>query len=222
MKATHPTPLSPRLHARLSTYASLAGIALAGPALVAPDASATIITSGPVNIVVPPTFAGIYNNFVTGTASTTATTGYDFDPYASGGNLSFFFPSTGPAGGVSSGGVFLDLNPGVVIDSSSTFLGGANSTAAALANYRTTDTEYLGVRFLNETTGVLNYGYVHFQTTAVTGFPATILDYAYENTGAGIAVPGIPEPATTTALGLGALALGASTVRRWRRSRPVA
>ena len=45
-----------------------------------------------------------------------------------------------------------------------------------------------------------------------------ILSWAYDDSGAPIAVGAIPEPASA-ALGLGALALGAAGLRRWRGSR---
>ena len=45
---------------------------------------------------------------------------------------------------------------------------------------------YIGVAFINEGTGATNYGWVEMSTTAATGFPATIVRYAYENTGQAI------------------------------------
>ena len=93
-----------------------------------------------------------------------------------------------------------------------------------MTNYRAGETGgYLGVHFLNETTGVVNYGWVQLSTTAGTtpaqGFPATILGYAFDNTGAGILAGQIPEPGTSAMLSLGAFALGATGVRRWRQRR---
>ena len=53
-----------RMDRRLSAYATLAGVALATPAIETADAF--IIWSGPVNITIPSTTAGIYLNVVTG------------------------------------------------------------------------------------------------------------------------------------------------------------
>ena len=49
---------------RLAAYATLAGAALAAPAI--PNADATIIYSGIVNINIPSTTAGVYLNVATG------------------------------------------------------------------------------------------------------------------------------------------------------------
>jgi len=48
---------------------------------------------------------------------------------------------------------------------------------------------YVGVVFYNETTGMLNYGYIHLVTTAPQGFPAQVLDWAYDSSGAAITIP---------------------------------
>ncbi len=53
-----------RIDGRLAAYATLAGAALAAPAI--PNADATIICSGLVNINIPSTTAGIYLNLVSG------------------------------------------------------------------------------------------------------------------------------------------------------------
>ena len=46
-----------------------------------------------------------------------------------------------------------------------------------------------GVAFQNENTGVLNYGYIHMTTTSPEGFPAQVLEWAYDSSGAAITVP---------------------------------
>ncbi len=48
----------------------------------------------------------------------------------------------------------------------------------------------IGVRFFNEESGIANYGYVEIQTTKPTGFPATVLRYAFESSGGALTVPG--------------------------------
>ena len=81
------------------------------------------------------------------------------------------------------------------------------------------------IEFTNDTTGSTNYGWVELATASTTGFfPATIVGYGYENTGAPITVgqvasAPVPEPTTTAALGLGVLSLGAAGVRRWRKAK---
>ena len=48
---------------------------------------------------------------------------------------------------------------------------------------------YIGVIFYNETTAAINYGYLHVTTTAPGGFPAHVLDWAYDSSGAAITIP---------------------------------
>lgn len=48
---------------------------------------------------------------------------------------------------------------------------------------------YLGIAFQNEETGQLNYGYIHMTTTAPMGFPARVIEYAYDKSGAAIRIP---------------------------------
>ncbi len=209
--------LKTSLRTRVAAYAA-AGTTLAVTG-GANTAHASVVSVDPPDIAVPNTFVGVYLNFVTGVSSTNAVTasGYDLNPYGDSG-LSFYFP-TG-AGGVTSGGVFSALAPGATVGPGSTFTGDASSSPTALANFRTTGTEYLGVEFLNESTGVVNYGYVHFSTNTATGLPATILDYAYENTGAAITLNAVPEPGSVAVMAT--LGLGAAGLRAWRRRQPAA
>ena len=48
---------------------------------------------------------------------------------------------------------------------------------------------YIGIAFYNEGTGMVNYGYIHLATTDPTGFPANMLDYAFDSSGAPITIP---------------------------------
>lgn len=155
--------------------------------LTALNASAAIVDSGVVNIPVPQTFDGIYLNFVTGASGTSGASvpGWDFDPY--GATTLGIFWATLPAAPTGSGMVapatttpLLILAPGTTVSSAGTF----TKTIAAAASLRTGfASAYIGVAFLNEATGATNYGWVEFSTTSPTGYPATIVRYAYENTG---------------------------------------
>lgn len=204
----------PRLDARLTAYASLAGVALAAPGMM----EAAVVDSGPLNLVVPNTFDGAYINFLTGASGTSGGTvaGWDWNPYNSGTALSFFWAATpSQASGVASTttGPYLNLAPGTMISGASTFAQVTASTATTA--FQVTGNEILGFRFFNENTGVINYGYAVLNTTASTGFPLTVTRYFYENTGAAITVTAVPEP-TTTAL-LGVMAAGAIGLRAWRK-----
>lgn len=154
-------------------------------ALASPLAIAAVVDSGDVTIPVPATTDGIYLNLVTGVSATTpaAVPGWDFNPFSST-NLAFF-PATGSAT-VGAGGIATALNSGDVVGPSSTFTtGNAGTTGTA---FRTTTTAIVGFRFLNEATGVTNFGFAVMDTTAPGGVPATIRRYVYENTGASLTV----------------------------------
>lgn len=226
MKFINNPSINPRLDLRLAAYAA-AGAALAAPA-ASHTVNASVVTSGPVNIAIPNTIDGIYFNFVTGAggSSASAVPGFDFNPYSGGSGLLFYWGGDAASanGGVAStiNGPYLVLAPGSVISSSSIFSQSANGANNETAAYQAGVTGYLGVKFTNESTGAVDYGYVHLRTTSATGFPATILDYAYENTGAAITIGAVPEPTTNVALGLGALALGAVSVRRMRQRKQAA
>lgn len=213
--------LTASLNSRLAAYATVG--TTAALATTAATSQAVVVNSGPVNITVPNNIDGIYINFVTKATGTSASAvpGWDFDPYSGSGGLLFYWGGdTGSiSGGVASStdGPYLVLGPGSVISAASIFSQAANGANSETAAFQAGVNGYLGVRFLNEATGATDYGYVHFQTTGTTGFPATILDYSYENTGAAITIGAVPEPTTTAAMA--AFALGAVGVRRWRKSK---
>ncbi|CAN5270517.1 hypothetical protein BH20VER2_BH20VER2_05120 [soil metagenome] len=198
----------------------LCAAALAGTAAAVPTAEATVIVNN-TTYVIPMTFAGIYLNFLTGVAgaSAGANPGWDFNPYATGGTgpLGFYWAPTpaGSSGGVSTGAgssVYADLAIGTVVSSSSPFTNAIGGTAPT---YRTVGTHILGFRFFNEATSAINFGYLTIQIGGTNGFPATITEYRYENSGGAITV--VPEPSTVALLTIAALALGASGVRKWRQ-----
>jgi len=174
-------------------------------------------------VAIPANIDGVYINFLNGATGTAGggVAGWDWNAYLTASVLTFFWPTpSASAGGVASavtGGTYTDLAPGSVISSSSIFsLSSGGGGAGSTISFQTAGTHILGIRFLNETTGIANYGYVTLQTGATGGFPATITGWSYENTGAAITVP-VPEPATAVTLSLGVLALGAVNLRRMRR-----
>ncbi|MDQ6654323.1 MAG: PEP-CTERM sorting domain-containing protein [Verrucomicrobiota bacterium] len=206
----------------VQTHLGLCAAALAGTAAAVPSVQAAIITNTTIYNV-PQTLAGIYLNFQTGVAgaSAAASPGWDFNPYQISGTtqLGFYWPQTptGTSGGVGSGTSYTDLTNGSTVSSASTFI---LTIAGTTPNFTTAGLHTLGFRFMNEATGIVNYGYLQIQTGA-NGFPAQIRGYRYENTGAAITVANlpivVPEPSTTALLAVTALALGAVGVRKWRR-----
>jgi hypothetical protein len=125
-------------------------------------------------------------------------TGWDWNPYTTGGNLAFYWggttnPQSGGVVATATTTPFLALAAGTMIDATSTFAQTAN--AAATSNFRGVTGAYLGVRFQNEGTGTVNYGWVRLNTPATTGVPAVITAFCFEDSGAGI-------PAGTTPVSL--------------------
>lgn len=177
-------------------------------------ARATIVYVDPPDITVPATINGGYIDFVTGQVGTSSFAGYDLNPYrqSAATGLAFYTPTgSGVVGTTGSGPTALTV--GVIIGPNSTFLTGAQPAPA----FRVDGTEFLGVEFINSTTGVTNYGWVEFTTTASTGFPAKLTRFAYED--AGLPIPAgvtgaVPEPSTWATLGLGVIGAGLVALRR--------
>ena len=124
------------------------------------------------------------------------------------------FGTAGVNGGLSlDATTYATLAFGTPITSGNTFLN--TTSTAATAAWQAGSNLYLGVRLTNSVTSATNFGWVHLNTTGTTGFPATIVDFAYENSGGSITAGQVPEP-TTFAL-LGVMAAGALGVRAWRK-----
>lgn len=88
-------------------------------------------------------------------------------------------------GGVASGGSYTILQSGATIGPSSTF----SNSISAMTNWWGGVDGYIGVKFYNSQTSALNYGYIHVTTSGPIGFPAEVLEYGFDNTGAAITIP---------------------------------
>lgn len=213
MKKRNKQKLSSRIDGRLAAYATLAGAALAVPAL-APNADATIITQT-VNINIPTSTSGVYLNVATGANSTSPSLapGWDVNPW--GSTLLSMFNPAAPSGGVYNGNAsgYFNLTIGAFISSASTWTSG-NINPATPLNFNSSN-NYVGFRFQDETNGnQIEYGYMQISLSGSQfSQPRAIVSYSYDNTGAGITV--VPEP--TTAALLGVMAVGALGVRAWRK-----
>jgi subtilisin family serine protease len=151
-----------------------------------------IIDSGIVNLDVPDTFDGLYLNWISGASCTSGCTGTDFNfnPYEGGAGLTFFWPNNA----LGEGGLSLDgtsyavLGSGDTIGSSSTFI--ATTTTADYSNWYAGADGYLGFVFdCSSIGGTLCFGYAHLTTTSPAGFPATVVEYWYDQSGADITIP---------------------------------
>lgn len=217
MKYTRNTSLS--LLAQRALGIAIGVLALAG----APASSmAAIVCSSPSHALsIPPTFDGTYLNLQTGVASATdmGAPGWDINPYAAPSKLAFNWPSG--AGGVSSGGVYSVLNSGDTIGPAQTYIDYTDPVAAG--NWGTMQTgKYFGLRFYNENTAAINYGWIQLNTGPTSGFPATINQYCYDDTGAAIAAGALPTPTpvpvpTLSAWSMALLGMGLAALAGLRR-----
>lgn len=199
--------------------------ALAGMA-AAPAANAVVVTTfATTSVAIPANVDGVYLNFLTGATGSAAFAGWDFNPYLQNAVFTLFWNNTAPSvsGGVATavtGGAYTSLAAGATVSVDSIFSASSGGGGpAATINFQTAGTHVLGMRFYNEATSAINYGYVTIDNGPSAGFPATITGWVYENSGAAITVSAVPEPTTTAMLSLGALALGAVNLRRIRRQR---
>ena len=211
---------------RVDTRLAACAAAAAGAAIAAPSAEATIIWSGPVSINVPSTTSGIYLNVVTGVFAPTpgGAPGWDLNPWSSSSLEIWGNNSASPNDGVLdnfTGGAAAsvdNLPAGAVIDGtwnygrSDTTVETTGPTAFNLSS----SNNIFGFRFLNESTGVYDFGWARISlASTLGGQPRAIVEYAYENTGVGIAAGAVPEPSTLALLGV--MAAGALGVREWRK-----
>jgi hypothetical protein len=180
--------------------------AAAAAAVTSLSAQAAIVDSGPVNITIPANIDGVYFNVVTAATGTAGASvaGWDVNLYQTGAGLTFFWPSTpaNSSGGVVAGTVYAPQPVGASIGPTSTFaLTSGGGGDPPFANFRVTGDHNLGIRFFNEATGAINFGYVTIRATAPSGFPASIIRYVYENNGTAITVtaPGGAAVAPTLA-----------------------
>lgn len=168
---------------------------LLGLAAVCGHLDATVYCSAVGGLGVPATTEGLYVNVVSGVSGFTegSVPGFDIDIYASANSvpsdqLKFYWGSAanGGAGVVSAGDSYAVLSDGQGIGPDSLFSRAAftGDTTAWQAGA----SGYLGMRFLNESTGVINYGWLLLSTSAPLGFPATIGGWCYENGGAAITI----------------------------------
>ena len=198
------------------TAAAVAATTGAGIVGTTATAEADIVYSGPVNIAVPDNIDGVYMNVVTGQSGTAggSVAGWDINPYSSpNGNFNLWGPDATTWFNVA--GQYIQPT-GTIVDNTGTFgrPGGGNISAQVALN---SDQNYLGFEFINEALGgQTQYGWIQFQFGATAG-SRSIIGYAYENSGGGIAIGdigAIPEPSTFGLLALGAI--GLTTLRRRR------
>ena len=179
---------------KTSIYA-LVGLA-AAIAACGNSARAEVLCVTGANLAVPQTSEGLYLNLITGVSGTSegSTPGFDIDIYAAqsttpSGQLKFYWgpAATGGAGVVTAGDSYAVLVNGEVVGPASLFSRAAFSGDTSAWQAGTMG--HLGMRFPNENTGVINYGWIRLATSASLGFPAVIAEWCYDDTGAAITTP---------------------------------
>jgi len=163
----------------VSLFGRLAGLAL----LFAVRAEAVVVDSGPVAIVLPATTAGLQLNLVNGT---TVASGSDLRIVADGSGRLSLIAGTGSAV-LARDGTLAPLDETLSVAPAGTY---ATSGTLPAGRLLTGGVHYVGLRFVDEASGGTRYGYAQITTTAPTGYPATILRYAYETAGTAITVAG--------------------------------
>ena len=160
-----------------------------------PPPPGDIVVSGPLNHAIQNNIDGTSVNWITGDIQDADVEGYHLNPYNNSIQLTFWWNTGAPdIAGVSANANtsdFLVLQSGAVVGPSSVWSTTNNPGPAAWA---TTANGYLGFRFNcsslpSPPASGICYGYAHLKTTAPTGFPATLLDYAYDKSGAAITIP---------------------------------
>jgi hypothetical protein len=198
--------------------------------MTASKADADIVYSGPLSLSVPTTnlLGGIYfdltkpgSSFIPSTSGAgpaeglnTVLPGWDVNFYRTGaGNLRWYY--NGGALTVSNAvGHVAALGAGVMIDGSSGL-----GTRQTMVPEFTGTTAFMGVKFFDAANAPL-FGWIRITGGPTAGFPATIVDWAYEDSGAGIlaGATAVPEPSS---LALGCLAAGAAGLAAWRKRKIV-
>lgn len=208
---------SPHRFSKLALRLGLSVAALAGVAAPLSSAHAFVVSFN-TPVAVPNSVDGLYLNFLNGAngSSDGEVPGWDFNPYTTSAAIAFFWggPENPNSAGVASSasGPYLDLSPGAVVSSASTFARSAQ--IAATPAFRGVGTHVLGFSFFNEDTASVNYGYATLTSGGALGVPMTIDNWRFENSGGPITVAVVPEPSTGLMLAMGTLALGALTLRR--------
>jgi hypothetical protein len=206
---------SARKALHVALFSGAAAIFAAAPA----HASVVSVTL-PTPLTITNSIDGIYLNIVTGVSGSSgaAVSGWDINPYNNNAGLTFYgaaSPSgimtslTGATTSSNTLAVAMALSQGMVVGPNGTY----NQFQTVGTQFQpNSGIQYLGFRFQNEATAAQNYGYLVLNTTGGTGFPASVVGWAYENTGAAITV--VPEPATYAMFGAGLL--GVMALRRRR------
>ncbi len=168
-----------------------------------------IIASGPLSHLIAATTAGTSLNIVTSALDDAGPVSgdWDFNFWSSSSNLTLWKINSANGGqyAIDGSGKAMVFHSGDTVGSSNTFSTGTSGSVTMAADWLAGTDGYLGVKFncngrLTFPVSGVCYGYVHLQTTGTTGFPATILDTAFDGDGNAITITGgtpLNDPAAT-------------------------
>lgn len=188
-------------------------------ALAAASSSAAIVYSGPQNLTISSTFDSLFLDVDGGVSGGSPTVGWDIEAFFGGegfGNSENFQPVRQT---VAVDSAIVRLEIGDIVDGSgiyaATFAGSDSHIGPGAGQFQSGVTGYLGFRmYTNDAEGPY-YGWMRVNLSN-TGENGTIIDWAYENTGASITVGAVPEPSALvfTMLSAGVVASRRSRARR--------
>ncbi|MBL8298757.1 MAG: hypothetical protein JNN30_10480 [Rhodanobacteraceae bacterium] len=180
-----------RLHSPLPYFAAALMLPNAAPAMAAS------VCNPSAELAIPATTEGFYINLLTGVSAPTegGAPGFDFNPYAAAstapsGQLRFYWgaAATGNGGVVSSGDRYAVLSPGDSIGPNQLYSRAA--ITGDVSAWQTGVTRgYLGLRFRNEQSGQINYGWIQLSTSTGLGFPVTVHGWCLDDSGAAVVIP---------------------------------
>ena len=199
---------------RVDTRLAACAAAAAGAAIAAPSAEATIIWSGPVSINVPSTTVRHlsergHRRFRdnSGRSSWLGSESLEFQQPWKFGEITRPARMSGVLDNFTGGAAASvdNLPAGAVIDGTWNY-GRTDTTvetSGPTAFNLSSSNNIFGFRFLNESTGVYDFGWARISlASTLGGQPRAIIEYAYEDTGAGINAGAVPEPSTFALLGV--------------------
>jgi hypothetical protein len=184
------------------------GLLAAGLALAAGKASAALIYSGVMDIIIATTFDGVYIDIDGMTSGTTPEAGWDFNPFFGGSVFAYNDTFQVVSLGTDNTSAAEQLGIGTVVDGTLVFNtspGGSSTHIGGDPNQFAPNVEgYIGFSFTTNDASGPYYGWMRLVVTA--NEPGAIIkDWVYDDSGAPVTIGVIPEPSSLLLLALAPL-----------------